>query len=260
MLQLVVVGLGERGDGRVVVDEHRHAEPLAEHLAQRHVGERHVDRGDHPAGVELDDRRHPDADRVELVVSDCASIDRDELIDQRLGRSRARSARSASRSRSRSAQRRRRDLGPAEVDADDVVTAPASFAAARMVEQHGELFGDRGTSDEGTCGSGLASGPNAAATASALEAPATRNTTCRGQRQRGQASCVTRGTNGSSPASGPPTTSRERSDSVAWSGNSEARVAVGADPEQHQIELRRAGPVQLRARSPRRRPRVRARP
>ncbi len=36
--QLLVVGLRQRRDGRVVVDEHRHAEPLAEHRAQRHVG------------------------------------------------------------------------------------------------------------------------------------------------------------------------------------------------------------------------------
>ena len=39
--QLGVVRLGERGHGRVVVDEHRHAEPLAQHLraaARRRAG------------------------------------------------------------------------------------------------------------------------------------------------------------------------------------------------------------------------------
>ena len=42
--QLVVVRLGERRDRRIVVHEHGHSETLPQHLAQRDVGERHVDR------------------------------------------------------------------------------------------------------------------------------------------------------------------------------------------------------------------------
>ena len=64
--QVVVVRLGQRGDGGVVVDEHGHAEPIAEHLAQRHVDKRDVDRGDDASGLELDHGGNADADRVEF--------------------------------------------------------------------------------------------------------------------------------------------------------------------------------------------------
>ena len=59
---VVVIGLGERGAGRVVVDVHRHAEPLAQHGAQRDVLQRDVHRGADPPGRPVDDRRHRDAD------------------------------------------------------------------------------------------------------------------------------------------------------------------------------------------------------
>ena len=74
--------------------------------------------------------------------------------------------------------------------------------------------------------------------------PSARNTICWRRSAPGSVS-VTRGTNGSSPASGTPTTSRDRSASEGWSGNSDARVAVGPDPEQHQVEPRRPGRAQL---------------
>ena len=124
-LQILVVGLGERGDGRVVVDEHRHAEPLAEHLAQRHVDERDVHRGDHAPGLEVDDRGHADADPVQIVAA--------ALL--RPGR---RAARSAPRRSSRSVGASRRadqlatgqagdgDLRAAEIDPDDVAHRCAS--------------------------------------------------------------------------------------------------------------------------------------
>ena len=55
----------------------------------------------------------------------------------------------------------------------------------------------------------------------------------------------TRGTNGSSPASGTPTTSRDALGQRRLVGEQRERVAVGADPEQQQIELGRAGVAQL---------------
>ena len=64
--QRLVVSLSQRRDGRVVVDKHRDPEPLAEHLSQRNVLQRDVDRRDHPAGVELDDRRDADADGAQI--------------------------------------------------------------------------------------------------------------------------------------------------------------------------------------------------
>ena len=36
-VEVLVVGLGQRGDGRVVVHEHRHAHALREYVAQLHV-------------------------------------------------------------------------------------------------------------------------------------------------------------------------------------------------------------------------------
>jgi hypothetical protein len=81
---LVVVGLGERRDGRVVVDEHRHPRALAEHLAQRHVPERDVHRRAHAACLPLDDGRDPDADRGAAVAGRGSDRAR-QLIEQRLG-------------------------------------------------------------------------------------------------------------------------------------------------------------------------------
>jgi hypothetical protein len=52
--QLCVVGLGERGDGGVVVHEHGHAQAVAQDLPQRHVGQRDVDRRDDASRLELD--------------------------------------------------------------------------------------------------------------------------------------------------------------------------------------------------------------
>jgi hypothetical protein len=66
--QPVVVGFGERGDSCIVVDEHGDAQPIAEHLAQRHVDEWNVDRRDDPPGLELDHGRDADADRVDSAI------------------------------------------------------------------------------------------------------------------------------------------------------------------------------------------------
>ena len=55
--ELLVVGLGEGRYGRVVVDEHRQARALAEHLAEGDVGQRDVHRRPHAPGLPLHDRR-----------------------------------------------------------------------------------------------------------------------------------------------------------------------------------------------------------
>ena len=91
-LEVVVVGLGERGDGRVVVDEDRDAEALGEELAQRHVLQRDVHRRARGAGREVDDRRDADAD----------GVGRARLLDQR--RRAGRPARRSSTSRSGAAR------------------------------------------------------------------------------------------------------------------------------------------------------------
>ncbi len=68
-LQRFVMRLGKRGDGGIVVDEHRHPQSLSKYLPKGHVGERDVGRGHDFAGGELDDRRNPDPDAVERAVA-----------------------------------------------------------------------------------------------------------------------------------------------------------------------------------------------
>jgi hypothetical protein len=65
--------------------------------------------------------------------------------------------------------------------------------------------------------------------ASALESPVARKTICRLRISVGIV-IEMRGTNGSSPASGTPTTSRWRSVSDFWPGNSEAQWPSGPMP------------------------------
>ena len=71
-------------------------------------------------------------------------------------------------------------------------------------------------------GSGSASGPNARAIGSALDSPVARNTMWRAEVSVGRV-IEMRGTNGSRPASGTPTTRRLRSLSDFWPGNSDAQ-------------------------------------
>ena len=114
--QLLVVGLGEGRDGRVVVDEHGQAEPIPEDLPQRHVGQRHVDRRHHASGFELDDRRDADADGLEVV--DAGRLEHvDELVDQRI-RTRTVGPCEHRLAKLAIAQRRQRDLGAPQIDAD----------------------------------------------------------------------------------------------------------------------------------------------
>src|SRR5207248_2481979 len=63
--------------------------------------------------------------------------------------------------------------------------------------------------DDGRCGSGSAFDPNAAAIASALDSPEASTTAWRARATAGKV-IDTRGTNGSCPASGTPTTRRDR--------------------------------------------------
>ena len=102
----LVVGLGERGDGGVVVDEDRHPEPLAEHGAQRHVGERDVGARADQAGRELDDRGDAEADRLgRLAGGDLASPGRRAARSARRSRSGRSAARAARRGRRRASPR-----------------------------------------------------------------------------------------------------------------------------------------------------------
>ena len=76
------MGLGQRGDRRVVVDEDGELEALGEDAAQRHVLQRDVDRVARGAGREVDDRRDADADGVGRA----GALDQlGELVDQPLG-------------------------------------------------------------------------------------------------------------------------------------------------------------------------------
>ena len=54
--------LGERRDVGVVVDEDGEAGPLGDEVANRHVVDRQVDRGDRDAAVAVDRRRDAEAD------------------------------------------------------------------------------------------------------------------------------------------------------------------------------------------------------
>ena len=116
------------------------------------------------------------------------------------------------------------------------------------------------TSEDGTCGSGLASGPNAAATASAFDVAGREKHHLSGIDQPWHASCETRATKGSRPASGTPTTDRDRSLKEAWSGNSEAQWPSGPIPSSTRSNFgdpaSRSCPLVVRPP----RPRVRARP
>src|SRR5437588_16931 len=193
-------------------------QPLAQNLPQRDVGERHVHRGDHPAGLELDDRGHPYAHGVQPFAGRLPHH-RDELLEQ-VRAVRERGGTDHGFPELPVAQRRGGHLGAAEVHPDrgDAHRPPAAAGSSRTVSSRAS-----GTSiDAGTCGSGSAPGPNAEATAGAFPSPVTRNTTCCALASAGSVS-VTRGTNGSRPDSSTPTTRRERSDSDAWSGNIEAR-------------------------------------
>ena len=60
--------LGQRGQVGVVVDEHRQAEALGHHVREPDVPEREVDRDHRGAGALVDQRRDPEADRVDLAA------------------------------------------------------------------------------------------------------------------------------------------------------------------------------------------------
>ena len=116
-LRAVVVGLCERGAGRVVVHEHRYAETLAQHRAKRHVGERDVRARAHPTGRELDDRRDADAHRFGCLAAGDLPDSPHELSDQRL---RARGVGGVQLRRAERSLAHRGDghLGASDVDAD----------------------------------------------------------------------------------------------------------------------------------------------
>ena len=83
---VLVEGLGERRARGVVLDVDRDAGLVGQQLAQRQVGERDVDAVRDAAGLELDDRGQPDADRDGVVVAQVADqLDqlRDELVGAR---------------------------------------------------------------------------------------------------------------------------------------------------------------------------------
>ena len=109
-------------------------QPGAEQLAQRQVGQRHVDRRDDaPAVLELYDRRHPDPHRAPPSPSARARPARP--ADRRAPwRSTGSSARSASRRDARPFILARGNLGAAEVDADQLAhSCDAAAASSRTV-------------------------------------------------------------------------------------------------------------------------------
>ncbi len=88
------------------------------------------------------------------------------------------------------------------------------------------------------------SGPKAAATASALDSPVTRKTVCLAVASAEKVSEI-RGTKGSRPASSTPTTSLRALSERRLIGKQRRAVAIGPQPEQHQIELRLTGVLEL---------------
>ena len=135
-----VVGFREGRAVRVVVHEHRKAEPLFENRPQRDVRELHVHAPLHSAGRELDHRRDPDADGRRLPAAN--GFDRaGDLVDQRVGtrrRGREDLWRASSRLPCRVADR---ELGPADVDADQLPAHPFNSASARAASRAATLAG-----------------------------------------------------------------------------------------------------------------------
>ena len=145
-LQLLVVGLGERGEVRVVVDEHRDAEAVLQHLTEGNVGQRQIDcavrrrcsapRGrDDASGVGVHNPRHADTDRAQ-VVRPGAAHHGGELVDQRRA---VRALRPADDRLAEPAVTKRRhgNLGGAQVDADNRGAHVSSFASFAAVLARG---------------------------------------------------------------------------------------------------------------------------
>ncbi len=137
-----------------------------QHVAQRHVLERHVDRRDDPPAFELDHRRHPDADALDRSSRASAADQRPRAARSVLPTPTDRWAPPATR-RAAVAQRGHRHLGPPQIDADHVhgatfrsgcrvraAPSPCSPAAPAAKPARADLVRRRG--------------PNAAATASAF--------------------------------------------------------------------------------------------
>ena len=111
------MGLGERGDGRVVVDEGRDPYPVGQQLTQRHALQRDVDRAARAACFEVDHARHADADGVGRA----GVLDRlGELVDERVavGEDRGAQDRLGEHAVLEDGDR---DLGPADIDADQAI-------------------------------------------------------------------------------------------------------------------------------------------
>ena len=116
-VEVVVMGLGERGDGRVVVDEGRDPYPVGQQLTQRHALQRDVDRAARAACFEVDHARHADADGVGRA----GVLDRlGELVDERVavGEDRGAQDRLGEHAVLEDGDR---DLGPADIDADQAI-------------------------------------------------------------------------------------------------------------------------------------------
>ena len=224
--QIVVVGLGQRRDGRIVIDEDGHAEPLAEPLAQRHVAQRDIGRGDDPPGLELDDRRHPDPDPVQLrpaagsTPATSCSISASEpevsvatIVD------------SASSWPSKHANAI--FVPPRSTPTTSVIARVRRGAVAEprgggLVDEQRHVGGggrDHRRRHRRDPARRRARTPARARRPSTL--PAARNTACEASATALSVN-ETRGTNGSRPASGTPTTRRERSWIAGLPGNSDS--------------------------------------
>ena len=179
-----------------------------------------------PAGRELDDRRHADADRAR-VRRRAGARSRRELLDQRVLRAAASVVHELRLARARRPRARATAIFVPPTSMPMNWSLIASSAAAAASSSTSSVAGAR-AHVRGRATSGPAGRRTRARPPSALSAPVTRNTTSRAALSAGSVS-VMRGTCGSMPASsGTPTTSRRRSSTSGLPGNSDARVRVRA--------------------------------
>jgi hypothetical protein len=128
MTAALVESLAEGRNGRVVVHEHRQPQAVLEHISKVEVRQVEVHARAHAAGGELDNRRHADAHALGASVAH--RLDgRDDLVDEPVSARRL-CGLNAGIAQDLVLQRGDGDLGPADVDADQL-TAQADLGIGR---------------------------------------------------------------------------------------------------------------------------------